>query len=345
MKDVECTVAAADWHSHWMPPTLVRLLERRLEPPLISRIGGVPHLQVGKRARPLDPVALDLDVRRAQLLRVGVRWQMLSLSSLWNIDNLPPAESLPLVRAFNDDTLQAVTHAPGMFAGLAALPLHDLEAASAELQRTRMNGLRGAILPAGAFATLSRARRLAPLLQRADALKAHLFIHPGHMQPRITPTPRDDNWWVRRIVLETQHQLSAAMLTLCSTALLRDYPHVSIQVANLGGGLPFYLERLRAVATDDPDKHAEPWCLQTRQLLVDSASFGPLAVGLAIDSLGPDKIVLGTDMPIFSAPGAVEALRTALVCRADHSFKPDVEAKRSCWSNSGVPGAGPPISP
>ena len=178
----------ADWHAHWLPPALLRLLERRSEAPRVVRLHGVPHLQAGRLTLPLGPVMVDLAARQDLLERVGISWQMLSLSSLWNVDNLPATEALPLVRAFNDGTAQAVRASSQTFGGLAALPLQDLQAAAVELRRARAAGLRGAILPAEALATLSAARELAPLLEEADQLGAHLFIHPGYMRVPVPPT-------------------------------------------------------------------------------------------------------------------------------------------------------------
>jgi predicted TIM-barrel fold metal-dependent hydrolase len=297
-----------DWHAHWLPPALMVLLEQRLAPPRILRQGAETFLLTGTNPRRLHPAVHDLELRRVQLRQAGISRQLLSLSSLWNIDNLPPAQSLPLVQAFNDATAQAVLAAPGTFAGLAALPLQDLDAAAGELQRGISAGLKGAILPAEAFATLSSARRLGPLLACADALDAHLFIHPGRLLP-ANPAGVEDNERARNIVLETQHQLSAALLTLTSTKILHGYPHLTVQVANLGGALPFLLERLRAVAADDPQ--GSGWFFDARRVIVDCASFGPLAIGMAIDALGVDNVVLGTDMPLFDAARAVQGLGQA----------------------------------
>jgi len=148
-------------------------------------------------------------------------------------------------------------------------------------------------------------RRMAPLLKLADELGAHLFIHPGHLVPAPLAATDSDNAWMRKIVLATQHQLSAAMMTLCSTAILDPYPHLTIHVANLGGAFPFYLERLRAVASDDPDGSA--WFFDPGRLRVDSASFGAGAIGMALDTLGRDRVLPGTDMPLFEPTRAVLA--------------------------------------
>jgi predicted TIM-barrel fold metal-dependent hydrolase len=300
-------VPTADWHAHWLPPALLRLLERRADPPCVRRVAGKPHLWVGRLALRLEPAMSDLSARLEILERRQISWQLLSLSSLWNMDNLEVLESLPLVQAFNDDTARAIRDSSGRLGGLAALPLQDMEGAAAELRRACEAGLCGAILPAAALATLAEARQLSPLLEQANRSCAHLFVHPGHLRPSTGTTANLDNWWARRIVLDTQHQLSAAMLTLASTSLLQDYPNLTVQVANLGGGLPFYLDRLRATAPGNPMNEEDPWSFDLRRIFVDTASFGPHAIELARIALGIDRVVLGTDMPILAGAPATAA--------------------------------------
>ena len=100
-----------------------------------------------------------------------------------------------------------------------------------------------------------------------------------------------------------------AMSTLGSTALLDDYPNLTVQVANLGGAMPFYLERLQTVAADNPAHEQHGWSFDMRRIFVDSASFGRHAVGLARDVLGPDQVRLGTDRPILDASRVVQETR------------------------------------
>ena len=85
--------------------------------------------------------------------------------------------------------------------------------------------------------------------------------------------------------------------------------NLSVQVANLGGGVPFYLERLRAVAAAEPAEAPDKYRFDMRRIVVDTASFGRLGIGLARKALGADKVVLGTDMPVFDALTAVAAMQ------------------------------------
>ncbi len=52
-------------------------------------------------------------------------------------------------------------------------------------------------------------------------------------------------------------------------------------------------------------------------LRVDCSSLGPLALELAVAVFGADKIVIGTDCPIFRADWTLEAVRKARISDAD----------------------------
>jgi predicted TIM-barrel fold metal-dependent hydrolase len=254
----------------------------------------------------------DLD-RRLQLMeRTGISAQMLSLAGLFGIDCLPSDESLPLVSLFND-AVAALQGADTRFTALAALPVSDVEFACQELARARSLGLRGAILPADAFASLSSAERFRPLFELANRHSNHFFIHPGPLEPppeRVIKGMRADNAWQRRIVLATQARLSEVMVTLSLSGFADAYPNVTLQVANLGGAIPFLIERMDAVHGDVAPEEAPP-SERLRRCYVDTASFGPRAIELAVACFGADRVLLGTDYPIFDAASVIKAVADA----------------------------------
>lgn len=301
-----------DRHAHWMPPALLALLERRSAYPRIERTAEGAWLIGRGRSRLLGPAATDLARRREALADCGIGRQELSLSSLWNIDNLPGAEALPLVRAFNDAVAGAAWAGAGTFGGVAAVPVADMKLACGELERAALLGLGGVILPADAFSSVARTAAIRPLLESANALGMHVFVHPGWLErpaPAAAGVPID-NAWQRHIVLGAQQQLSEAMVTLCASPLLRRYPRLSVQIANLGGNMPWLLDRWASVVRDDPEPGKQPpWCMDA--VTVDTASFGAASIGWAHRVFGAGKLVLGTDAPVFCAAQSAEAWREA----------------------------------
>jgi predicted TIM-barrel fold metal-dependent hydrolase len=317
---------AVDCHAHWIPPDLAALLRRRRVAPSIgSAPGGGERLVTFQEELPFGTAMGDLDTRLAAMKGWGLDRQVLSLGGLFGVDSLPADEAQPLVAAFNGAAAAAMAAAPGRFAALAALPLADPTRAAAELTRAHAMGLRGAVLPADAFLTPEAAARLTPVLAAADRLGSHLFVHPGPVVPppegRV-PDAAGHAAWQRRIVLETQARLSSAVVTLGLSDLLDAYPRVTVQVANLGGAIPFLAERMDEVARQErPGAPLPSERLRHGRVHVDSASFGPRAVAQAVACFGSERVLLGTDCPIFdpgrmlaaAAAAGLDATETALL--------------------------------
>jgi predicted TIM-barrel fold metal-dependent hydrolase len=303
-------LGAVDLHAHWIPPEVAQALRRRRAAPRIEETADGELFVTWQGRRPFRPLG-DLDDRRVFMRRHGVAMQVLSLAGLFGIDCLPVEESRPLVTAFNDAAAAASRADPGRFAALAALPLIDVPAACRELERAHALGLCGAILPADGFASLASAERFTPLFVVANRLGSHFFIHPGPLAPppeRPVYDVQTDQAWQRRIVLETQARLSEVIVTLNLSDYLTPYGGVTVQVANLGGAIPFLVERMdevsRSGAGDLPST-------RMRRCYVDTASFGPRAIELAAACFGADRLVLGTDYPVFDTDRALGALAEA----------------------------------
>ncbi|RYZ03830.1 MAG: amidohydrolase [Comamonadaceae bacterium] len=304
---------AVDLHAHWVPPALADLLRAREGAvPRIERLatGGerlvMPIGTLGFDASHVDPAA-----RLASMDRFGVARQLLSLPGLFGVDSLPLAQSLPLVRLFNDACAQLCREHPARFAGLAALPLADMDAAIAELRRARrVLGLLGAILPVDGFLSVASAARLAALFAEANALGAHVFIHPGRVADGgpLPALPPDHD--LARRALAVQHDVGEAMVTLLLSDFLDPYPDVTVQVANLGGTFPAVVERmdhmvqLRTTGGMLPSSRAG-------RVWVDCASLGTRALEQAVGVFGAGRVVVGTDCPIFDTERTLAAVRAA----------------------------------
>ena len=301
-----------DCHAHWIPPLLAEALRRRRAAPRIVPTENGERFFTYQGNRPFDARLSDLEARRAFMRGCGVETQVLSLAGLFGVDCLPVEESVPLVRLFNDAVVEAQRESPDAFVGLAALPLADIGLACTELERACSRGLPGAILPADGFRTVSAAERFNPLFEVGERLGAHFFVHPGPIEPLPEVQVRDvrgDDAWQRHIVLETQARLSEVMMTLNFSDYLNPYPSVTVQVANLGGTIPFLLERMDEVTRERP---GVPLPSMTRsRCYVDTASFGARAIELAVACFGADRILLGTDCPIFDTARVLKALANA----------------------------------
>lgn len=308
-----------DWHVHWLPPELADALRTRRQPP---RIVGSPEgerMEVYREALPVAPALIETGLRLSFMDRQGVSRQVLSLPGLFGVDSLPAEESAPLVRLFNDALAGLMADRSSQFSGLAALPLADPAAAVEELARAMARpGFVGAILPADGFLTRRDAEVWAPLLEAANAHRAHIFIHPGPAPGAAAADPPDhgDNANLRHIVLHVQARLSAVTVTLTLTDFLDSFPDITVQVANLGGSVPMLVERMDHVSSRRTPDAPLPSSRMSR-IYVDTSSFGPRAVALAAGTFGADRVLLGTDHPIFDTARTLNAIRASGLPAAD----------------------------
>ncbi len=184
----------------------------------------------------------------------------------------------------------------------------------AELERACGTlGLRGAILPSNYFASLATMAYLRPVLAAADALGAHLMVHPGQRHDEsLAPRRYDDLAMHRASTIDLHNGLSHAVVTLIHAGLAETYPRASFQVVNLGGAFPMLVERMdHIVATRDP---AAPRPSElVGGLVFDTASLGPRSLEMAVAVLGAERIMLGTDYPIFDSRVATDALMAARI--------------------------------
>jgi predicted TIM-barrel fold metal-dependent hydrolase len=307
-----------DMHAHWRPAELADALRARTrEPRILRKPDGVEVLKSSRMGE--EPVANafdNIDYHLARMDRQGVETSVLSLlgSFCW-IEAQPLEESEPLCRTVNDGLSAICQHHPGRFAAYAALPLTDMAAAAAELERALgLPGMIGAQVPGNYFLTRKDAEAMRPLLDIANRRHAVLFIHngprPGDTYPKIASDT--DNARRRNGTLDMQASLSSVMVTLCLTDYLSPYRDAAIHVHNLGGNIPFEVERMdHRCLLDTPDEELPSSRFRNANVYVDCNSFGPRSIEAAVRLYGPERIVCGTDGTEFGCDWTKKALADA----------------------------------
>ena len=146
-----------DMHAHWRPAEIADALRaRNREPRIVRNQDGVEVLKSPRMGEaPLAEAFDDVNFHLTRMDRQGVEVSVLSLlgSFCW-IEAQPTEVAVPLCRRVNDGFAAICRQHQGRFAAFAALPLTDIAAAAAELERALgMPGMIGAQIPGNYFLT------------------------------------------------------------------------------------------------------------------------------------------------------------------------------------------------
>src|SRR6202140_1308118 len=309
-----------DMHAHWRPAEVADALRARTrEPRILRNQDGVEVLKAGRMGEaPIAEAFDDVDFHLGRMDRQGVEVSVLSLlgSFCW-IEAQPLDVSGPLCRRVNDRLSAICEEHPGRFAAYAALPLVVIAAAAAELDRALgLPGMIGAQIPGNPFLTRDDAEAMRPLMEVANRHRAVLFIHHGPRPGDAFPKVAGDTDKARRRngPLDMQASLSSVMVTLSLTDYLADYPDVAIQVHNLGGNIPYEVERMdHRSLLDTPEEELPSSRVRKAKVYVDCNSFGPRAIEAAVGLYGAERIVCGTDGTEFGCDWTRKALAEAQI--------------------------------
>ncbi len=310
-------IPAIDMHSHWMPEKLVEALRQRSQPPHIVRKEDGHEYLISSFTPTRMPGREDIEVRVASMDRNNVHGAVLSLTGVYGIERLPIEDSLPLCRIYNDAASEACTLYPGRLHAFAALPCSNMKAMVEEFNRVmKLPGIVGGLLQGDGFLSKKRAEMYRPLFEAANRVNAVFLVHYGKIanDPDAPKVDNSDNAHSRIGTLDMQARISSNMLTFCMTDFLADFPNVTVMSHNLGGNIPFEIERLdHRSLIDRPNDELPSKRIRDARVIVDCNSLGAKSIELAYDAYGPGRIVYGSDGTDFGMDWTNKAIAAARI--------------------------------
>lgn len=280
----------------------------------------------------LPPDHDSVDARLAEMDKNGVEHAVLSMSPVTGIEALALQDALPLARAFNDAVGEVCAAHPDRFSGFGILPVGNMSAAVTEFERLMdMPGMVGTVLPGDGFLTEKRAQRFAPLMEAANKRGAIFLVHYGKLpdDPEAPKPDVTDNNRNRFGTLDMQSRLSSNMITFCMTDFLKAYPNVTVMSHNLGGNIPFEVDRMdHRSMCDTPGAELPSKKFKTAPIMVDCNSLSGRSIELAVHVYGADKIVFGSDGTDFGMNWTNNAINEARISEAERDLIRGGNAKR-----------------
>lgn len=285
-----------DCHAHLVPPSLIEAVRANASafPSLklvadgdafgFSFAGGKATRPV---AKPLSDVAGRLKWMDEQKIDAQVCGGWLDMFGY----ELPAEEGLRWSRMLNEH-LAAAAKAQPRFVPLATVPLQDGARAAEVLREAHAQGFKGAMIgtqPKGVGGVLDDAS-LEPFWKAADELGSALFIHPVFE----SGDNRVHDYGMANAVGRITDTLIAVSRIIYSGHILK-YRNAKVIVGIGGAALPFVVGRLRRnYALDqklgDPDASLSA-------LYYDTIVHDPKVLRFLADTVGADRIMMGSDMP------------------------------------------------
>jgi predicted TIM-barrel fold metal-dependent hydrolase len=193
----------------------------------------------------------DFHGERLELMdKAGIEIAVLSLNSS-AIQGIPdPAKAGAVARKANDVLAEAVQKRPDRFAGLAALPMQDPEAASIELARcVRELGFKGALVNGFSqvcsedSAVYYDLPQYLPFWAEAERLGVPFYLHPRD-QLMSRRQSYEGHPWLVGSPWGFAEETALHALRLLGSGLFDRHPKLQLVIGHLGERIPFDLWRL-----------------------------------------------------------------------------------------------------
>jgi predicted TIM-barrel fold metal-dependent hydrolase len=256
-------------------------------------------------------IAQDLsnlgDKRIAEMDAAGIDMQVLSLTDP-SVQQLDAAEAVVLAREANDYLADAVRRYPQRFAGFATLPTAAPDIAADELERmVTTHGFKGGWISGHTRGRYLDDKFFRPILERADALRVPLYIHPTTppapvieayytgFSPEVTYSFSRHGWGWH---IET----AVHLLRLILSGAFDRFPDLQIVIGHMGEALPFMMPRLDRglpVTVTKLDHSVADYLRENVYYTFSGFNFIPSFLNL-YHQVGADRIMFSADYPYGS---------------------------------------------
>jgi len=291
---------AIDFHAHIIVPEVYAVAaEHNIFSELPTDPGVTDEMRDAIKGRAGQVLARmsDLTERIAKMDAMGVDVQVLSASLVHQgLEWADAQTSLRLARTTNDWIAKAVAANPARLVGLGTMPLHVPSLAVTELERCMRDlGLRGAAISTTAGGMELGDPSLRPFWEKAEALGAVVYIHPGGNRDR-----RFKRFHLWNSVGQAFEE-AMAISSLMYDGVLDAFPRLKICISHGGGYMPFYMGRIDRNYVEKANTRVnmkKPPIDYLRMLYFDSCVYEKPVLRNLVDKVGADRVLLGSDYPV-----------------------------------------------
>jgi aminocarboxymuconate-semialdehyde decarboxylase len=310
-----------DSHAHVLTQQAVRLLaeESPNVAPVFDERAGTLTIAGSVVQTSLSRALFDTELRLRDMDEHNIDMQVLAPTVFTFFYGHDAALAHACSAVQNEEIAGLVRRYPERFLGLGTVPLQAPERAADELKRVMTGlGLSGAMVGSNVNGRNLDDPVLEPFWAMAAELNAFIFIHPhaGAAAERLK------SYYLRNLVgLPFETTIAAAALVF--GGVLKRYPKLKVCLSHGGGFVPYQAGRFCHGYRVRPETKVhldEPPEASLARLYFDTILHSHNALAFLVGSVGPERVLLGSDYPFdmgnLDCVGRVEALDIAPADRA-----------------------------
>ncbi len=284
-------VRVLDVHAHIMPESALRAMQSG------ENWFGVSAPVLYNQHRYNPRTFWTPEQRLADMDSLGVDVHVLSTNANMYFYDLGVDQTIDIHRECNDHVARLVDEYPNRFAGLAHLPMQDVNAATEELTRAVQElGLKGAMIGDHVNGRAFDDASFNPLWAAAERLGALLLIHQGG---GTVVSPRLDRYHLPNTI----GNLADRAVTFASFVfggVMDRYPNLNICLCHGGGYACYGIGRMDRGWQVRPEARAnidQPPSAYLNRFYYDCLTHSEEALRMLIDMVGIERVFFGTDWP------------------------------------------------
>jgi 2,3-dihydroxybenzoate decarboxylase len=275
---------------------------------------------------------LDLGQKRLDYMdQAGIGLAVLSLNSP-GVQGMPDAaQAMSVAKRANEHVAEAVARHPDRYAAFAALPMHNPDAAAAELTRcVNELGFKGCMI--NGFQQVGDPDNVKyydlPEYRRFWATVSELDV-PFYLHPRMQIPSQAGNYeghpWLMSAPWGFAVETSIHALRLCGSGLFDDFPNLRVCLGHLGEGIPFGLWRIDARMRFSPRGYRGKRPLgdyfRENFHITISGNYDDAAFRCTLDVFDHDKVYYSSDYPFERMQDASDWFDNTDVISAEQRLK------------------------
>jgi aminocarboxymuconate-semialdehyde decarboxylase len=235
------------------------------------------------------------------------------------------ADPLRVVQEFNEHAAELTTKHPKRVLGLAcSVPFDDDEILKETERAIKHYKLKGIMINSSVNGEYLDSPRATPFFQLISDLNVPLFVHP----PKSTIGNEKMEMFRLPEMLGRPFDTTLSLTRFIFTGGFEKFPKLKIVCAHVGGalamlpgryGFGYELRKDMSFGPWEPDVMTRPPASYMKQLYFDTVCYHPPAVQCAIDTIGIDQVVFGSDSPPVPIPlvRAVDTVRNLKISEDD----------------------------